>query len=290
MLRSRRTGAGFGRFSPSHRHEVGFLGARADPLRAAESAFPGGASPDSPTRGHEAARGRPCRLVAVYRRQRPASGRHDGTGGASRARCRRGDEVAAEARQVPALPRCLDPRRRRQGRSGGRRRKPHRTTSSPVSRSRSSRIFSARTSRAAAAPLGPSRAELARYFPAPSASATVPCSRQIPSTPARRSGRGRRTRTPGTPAAPTPSCHSRVNENDSSHVSRSGSISGMPSSAPRMPGQRRCWWRSLRSSGTVVSPSRTAASATATASGAGARAGSRPRSAPASSRAGRNAA
>ena len=62
--------------------------------------------------------------------------------------------------------------------------------------------------------------------------------------------------------AATPSCHSRVKDNDSSHVSRRGSISAMPSSAARMPGQWRCWRRSLRSSRTVVSPSRTAASAT----------------------------
>ena len=211
--------------------------------------------------GHEPTRGR------VVSRELPAPqpprAAREGAGSAARRRAGHGSGPGPRA---PMLPR---PASTTAGALRRTSRKPHRTTSSPVLRSRSSRTFSASTSRAAASPLGPSRVELTEVLPGAVRLGDRAVLAPHPVDPAQRTGPARRTRPPGSPAAGTPSCHSRVKEHDSSHVSRRGSISAMPSSAARMPGQWRCWRRSLRSSRTVSARRRTAASATATASGSG---------------------
>ena len=193
-----------------------------------------------------------------YRRSRPA-------GGAGRcAAATLARAVTAVGRRSRARPRALT--RRRRGVTSPR---PHRTTSSPVLRSRSSRHCCGQHPRRGSRRRRSGRpGQLAEVLAGPSASATVPCSRHS-RPPAPRTGRARRTRhlalRHGDAELPQPG-ERRTTRATSRGAGRSARCRRRRA---RMPGQRRCWRRSLRSSRTVVSPWRTAASATATASGSG---------------------
>ena len=120
------------------------MGGRRRPATRPQVGVPRRVRPTSCSGVGVAAAHRPCvgvrgQSARKWRRRRPEAGRDD--------------EVATEAAEVTALPCCLDPLDEA-GASRRTSRKPHRTTSSPVPRSRSSRTFSASTSRAAASPLG----------------------------------------------------------------------------------------------------------------------------------------